>query len=228
MFMSKKIRLTALVLATAIAAVVATGAGFLTGATAAHKPLASASAGTAVAAHTFKLAAPAAVAPLHHELLPTHGRNRGPATITASRTPSATSSPRTGRERVTDTVKHLHAHHIVAAAGAALAEFVKPPAPTLVALATGTGSGPIAHIAASTVTITAAVNGSGTALVTDTRTYCRAQSHCTAFVGDSVSIAETATSGNRFTGWSGGTCSGTASTCTFTASKTETDTANFA
>ncbi|HEX4034579.1 MAG TPA: hypothetical protein VHX66_09060, partial [Solirubrobacteraceae bacterium] len=96
----------------------------------------------------------------------------------------------------------------------------------LAAVAAPANGAPIAH-AASVVTITAAVSGGGTATVTDTRVNCTNKTSCSVFTGDSISIKETPTGGNRFNGWSGGTCSGTTNPCTFTASKTETDTATF-
>src|ERR1019366_5509397 len=80
-----------------------------------------------------------------------------------------------------------------------------------------------------TVTITAAVTGSGTATISDSNPIagCSNVSSCLANVGDQITITPTASSGNRLTSWSGGTCTGTSNPCKFTASATETDTANF-
>src|SRR5579863_6831235 len=97
--------------------------------------------------------------------------------------------------------------------------------PLAAAIAPADG-GPIAH-AASVVTITAATSGSGSASVTDNHVGCSGRTSCNVFTGDSISISESPSSGNRFNGSSGGTCSGTSSPCTFSATKTETDTANF-
>jgi len=75
------------------------------------------------------------------------------------------------------------------------------------------------------------VTGSGTAAITDSNSIagCTNVTTCLADVGDSITITPTASTGNRFTGWSGGTCAGTANPCTLPApSSNETDTANFA
>ncbi|HXR28103.1 MAG TPA: hypothetical protein VN772_00895, partial [Solirubrobacteraceae bacterium] len=82
---------------------------------------------------------------------------------------------------------------------------------------------------AKTVTITAATTGSGTATISDSDAIagCSNVTSCLADVGDQITITASASSGNRFTGWSGGTCSGTSTTCTVTVSKAETDTATF-
>ena len=83
---------------------------------------------------------------------------------------------------------------------------------------------------AQTITIGASTSGSGTATITDSDSLagCTNTTSCVADVGDTLTFTETASSGNRFTGWSGGTCPTSGSTCSFPAAKAETDTANFA
>ena len=90
---------------------------------------------------------------------------------------------------------------------------------------------------AQTVTITAATaatanagTGTGTATITDSDSLagCTNATTCVADVGDTLTFTETAGSGSRFTGWTGGTCPATGSACSFPAAKAETDTANFA
>ena len=94
--------------------------------------------------------------------------------------------------------------------------------------AAGTTQTNTAHFVAA-VTISAVRAGSGTVSVTDTTTpsVCSAQASCLVPTGDSMSIAESATAGSVFTGWTGGTCTGRASPCTFAAATTQTNTAHF-
>ncbi len=84
---------------------------------------------------------------------------------------------------------------------------------------------------AKTVTITTATGGagSGTATISDSDALagCTNSTSCVADVSDSITITATAGSNSRFTGWSGGTCSGTTNPCTFSAATGETDTATF-
>ena len=80
------------------------------------------------------------------------------------------------------------------------------------------------------VTTAATSTGSGSVTVTDSNgvAACSNAARCLTYLGDPIAIAANAASGSRFTGWSGGTCSGVTNPCSFTASKTETDTATFA
>ncbi len=82
---------------------------------------------------------------------------------------------------------------------------------------------PVATAAAS------AGSGSGSATVSDSNPVaaCTKAMKCLTYVGDPLTITATAGSASRLTGWSGGTCSGVASPCSFTSAKTETDTASF-
>ncbi|MGD1050956.1 MAG: hypothetical protein ABR947_07790, partial [Solirubrobacteraceae bacterium] len=83
---------------------------------------------------------------------------------------------------------------------------------------------------AQTFTISTATGGAGTgtATLTDSAAGCTNVTTCVADSGDSIAITATAGSNSRFTGWTGGTCSGTTTPCTFAAAGNETDTANFA
>jgi hypothetical protein len=159
---------------------------------------------------------PAAAAKLHS------ASGRSPVAVGSSRGPGRgtgtivlTAGPRVRGARI-----HSSAHITPFAAGIGRSL-------AAVASAPQTGGGPIAH-AASLVTITAAASGSGSAYVTDRHSHCWFRTSCNAYTGDSISISEAPDSGNRFNGWSGGTCSGTDNPCTFNASETETDTASFA
>ncbi|MGA2756189.1 MAG: LamG domain-containing protein, partial [Solirubrobacteraceae bacterium] len=80
------------------------------------------------------------------------------------------------------------------------------------------------------ITAASAGAGSGTAAVSDANPVaaCAGAAKCLTYVGDAVTVTPTASPGSRLSGWSGGSCAGAATPCTFTAAKTETDTATFA
>ncbi|MGA2757891.1 MAG: LamG domain-containing protein, partial [Solirubrobacteraceae bacterium] len=68
---------------------------------------------------------------------------------------------------------------------------------------------------AKTVTVTVATGGGGAAAITDSDPLanCTKVTTCVADVGDSLTLTATAAPGWSLTGWSGGSCSGTAATC---------------
>src|ERR1019366_5453522 len=80
---------------------------------------------------------------------------------------------------------------------------------------------------AKTVTIAAAVSGSGTATITDANPVagCTSVTTCLADIGDAFVITASPSAGNQLSSWSGGTCAGNANPCKLTAAATETDTA---
>ncbi|HUZ84389.1 MAG TPA: hypothetical protein VMU66_06815, partial [Gaiellales bacterium] len=228
MFNTRKGRIVAVVVATVLSAVAATAWVLVSGGTTNHRLPLGLDAHSVASVPAAARRSPDISAPRAHALRPSSDRRGSSAHAVAPTAPRPAAHPLAAAPQVatTDTPLGADGHAAGNAGVSALASFVKPPAPTLVA--TATANGPIAHVAASMVTITAAVSGSGTATVTDYRVHCYYESHCTSYVGDWISINESASSGNRFAGWSGGTCSGTGNPCQFTASRSETDTANFA
>ena len=72
-------------------------------------------------------------------------------------------------------------------------------------------------------------SGSGTASVSDSNPVaaCTSAPRCLTYIGDAITLTPAAAAGSRLTAWSGGTCTATTSPCTFTAAKTESDTATF-
>ena len=88
-----------------------------------------------------------------------------------------------------------------------------------------------ATFTANTFTVSAGVTGSGSVVVADTTHPCGANATtCQVTTGDSgVKITANPSSGWTFTGWSGGSCSGTTNPCTLDGITTgEADTATFA
>jgi hypothetical protein len=85
---------------------------------------------------------------------------------------------------------------------------------------------------ATGATLSIAPAGTGTGTITDSDAYINCGATCSAYYagGSTVTLTEAPAAGDTFTGWSGGGCSGTATTCTVTngaAGTALTVTANF-
>ena len=88
---------------------------------------------------------------------------------------------------------------------------------------TATFTAPTTHV----LTVTKAGTGSGTVLSSPAGITCGGTCMSSYAAGTSVTLTATATAGSSFTGWSGGSCSGAAITCTFTVGGNANVTATF-
>ncbi len=79
----------------------------------------------------------------------------------------------------------------------------------------------------STYTLTVTNSGGGTVTSSDGGINCESDCSETYSYGESITLTASADSGYAFTGWSGGTCSGSSSTCTFTFTAATSVTATF-